>query len=90
MAHSIRRFLEAVREHLPYPPRSVQVSGGSEFRTDFEVACGALDLPLVVLPSKSPQSNGVVERAHDNSRTEFWNLYPGPFTVRDAAPALAG
>ena len=88
-AHNARRFLEAVREDLPYPLRSVQVDGGSEFRADFEAACATLDLPLAVLPPRCPQLNGVVERANDSSRTEFWNLYCGNFTVQDASPALA-
>ena len=88
-ARNAKRFLEAVRQDLPYPLLSVQVDGGSEFRADFEAACEALHLPLAVLPPKRPQFNGVVERANSSSRTEFWSLYPGPFTVRDAAPALA-
>ena len=64
-------FLRPSLEGLPYPLRSVQVSDGSEFRTDFEATCEALDLPLVVLSPKSPQFNGVVERANDSLRTEF-------------------
>ncbi len=88
-ANNARRFLQALREDLPYPLRSIQVDGGSEFRAEFEDACQALNLPLAVLPPKSPQLNGVVERANDSSRTEFWNLYPGELTVKDASPALA-
>ncbi len=87
-----RRALGAdhpVREDLPYPLRSIQVDGGSEFRAGFEDACQTLQLPLAALPPKSPQLNSVVERANDRSRTEFWNLYPGSFTVREASPALA-
>ena len=65
------------------------VDGGSEFRAEFEDACQALNLPLAVLPPKSPQLNGVVETANDSSRTEFWNLYDGNLTVKNAGPALA-
>ena len=65
------------------------VDGGSEFRAEFEDACQALNLPLAVLPPKSPQLKGVVERANDRSRTEFWNLYDGNLTVKNASPALA-
>lgn len=88
-ANNAQRFLNAVREDLPYPLRSVQVDGGGEFRAEFEDACQALNLPLAVLPPKSPQLNGVVERANDSSRTEFWNLYDGNLTVKDASPSLA-
>ena len=76
-ANNPKRFLQAVREDLPYPLRSIQVDGGGEFRAEFEDACQTLSLPLAVLPPKSPRLNGVVERANDSSRTEFWNLYRG-------------
>jgi len=70
-----RRFLEAVREDLPYPPLSIQVDGGSEFRAGFEDACQALNLPLAVLPPKSPQPDSIFECANDSKRTEFWDFY---------------
>ena len=54
-AGNARRFLQALREDLPYPVRSIQVDGGSEFRAEFEDAGQALNLPLAVLPPKSPQ-----------------------------------
>ena len=88
-AGNARCFLQALREDLPYPVRSIQVDGGSEFRAAFEDACQALNLPLAVLPPKSPQLNGVAERANDSSRTEFWNLYDGNLTVKNTGPALA-
>ena len=88
-ANNATRFLQALRADLPYPLRSVQVDGGGEFRAEFEDACQQLNLPLTVLPPKSPQLNGVVERANDSSRTEFWNLYDGNLTVKNAGPALA-
>ena len=72
-ANNASRFLQAVREALPFELRSIQVDGGSEFCAEFENACEALNLPLAVLPPKSPQLNGVVERANDSSRTEFWS-----------------
>ena len=65
------------------------VDGGSEFRAEFEDACQTLNFSLAVLPPKSPQLNGVVETANDRSRTEFWNLYDGNLTVKNAGPALA-
>lgn len=88
-ANNARRFLQAVREDLPYPVRSIQVDGGGEFRAEFEDACEQLGIPLIVLPPKTPELNGVVERANDSSRVEFWNLYEGNLTVKDATPALA-
>ena len=88
-AGNAKRFLEAVIEDLPYPLKSIQVDGGSEFRSEFEDACEALGIPLFVLPPKSPKLNGVVERANDSSRVEFWSQYCGEFNVREAQAALA-
>ena len=67
-------------------PAKAGVDGGSEFQAEFEDACQTLNLPLHVLPPKSPQFNGVVERANDRARVEFWNRYQGPLTVKDARP----
>ena len=87
-AGNAKRFLEIVREELPFPLISVQVDGGSEFRADFERACEELDIALFVLPPKRPQLNGCVERANDTTRVEFWNRYDGDFTVEAVNRAL--
>ena len=34
-ANNARRFLQAMREDLPYPLRLAQVDGGAEFRAEF-------------------------------------------------------
>ena len=72
-ARNAARFLQAVRDDLPFPLRSIQslpprslsprrrgagVDGGSEFQAEFEDACQTLNLPLHVLPPKSPQFKG--------------------------------
>ena len=88
-AGNAKRFLEAVLEAMPFPVRSIQVDGGSEFMADFERACEAMGIPLHVLPPRRPQWNGCVERANRSARIEFWNLYDGPLTVADVAPRLA-
>jgi len=88
-ARNAKRFLETVREQLPFPLRSAQVDGGSEFRADFEQACEEPGIPLFVLPPRQPQINGCVERANDTTRVEFWNLHDGEFTVTVANQALA-
>ena len=44
--NNAKRFLQAVREDLPYPLRSIQIDGGGEFRAEFEDACQTLELPL--------------------------------------------
>ena len=87
-ARNARRFLDAVRSDLPFPVRSIQVDGGSEFRADFEDACETLETPLKVLPPRRPQFNGVVERGNDTSRVEFWSQYAGDLTVHAVAEHL--
>ena len=87
-ARNAKRFLETVRDQLPFPLVSAQVDGGGEFRADFEQACEELNIQLFVLPPKRPQLNGCVERANDTTRVEFWNRYDGDFTVEAANQAL--
>ena len=88
-AGNAKRFLADVVKDMPFPVRSVQVDGGSEFMADFEAECARLGLPLFVLPPRRPQWNGRVERCNDTLRPEFWSLWKGGLTVAEAAPALA-
>ena len=59
---------------LPFPVKSIQVDGGSEFMKHFEKACKKMNIPLFVLPPYSPQMNGVVERVNGTFRYEFYAL----------------
>jgi len=72
-----KKFLDLVRSELPFPLISVQVDGGSEFRGDFEQACKGYGIPLYVLPPKSPECNGNVERANGSAKFEFYIFYQG-------------
>ena len=71
------KFLELVCQQMPFPVISIQVDGGSEFRGEFELACETSDFPLYVLPPKSPECNGNVERANGSAKFEFYYLYQG-------------
>ncbi|MYB34529.1 MAG: transposase family protein [Gammaproteobacteria bacterium] len=87
-AGNAKCFLAAVIEDLPYPLRSIQVDGGSEFRAGFEEACQALGIPLSVLSPRSPRLNGVMERASDSARIEFRSQYTStPASSMSARPA---
>jgi transposase InsO family protein len=66
------RFLEGLQQTLPFPVRSIQVDGGSEFMKDFEAACQAKGIPLYVLPPKRPQYNGGVERMNRTMRDDLY------------------
>ena len=61
-ARSAASFLDGVLERMPFPVRTIQVDGGSEFKADFERACQERDIRLFVLPPRSPKLNGCVER----------------------------
>ena len=53
--------------------RAVQVDGGSEFMAEFEDGCKERGLELLVLPPRSPELNGIVERANRTVRIECWS-----------------
>src|SRR5713101_6387338 len=68
------RFLETLLERLPFPVRALQVDGGSEFAAEFEEACQKKQLPLFVLPPKSPKLNAHVERSQRTHNEEFYQV----------------
>jgi len=54
---------------------SARDDGGSEFAAEFEEACQQKQLPLFVLPPKSPKRNGHVERSHRTHNEEFYQVH---------------
>lgn len=83
-ARGAARFLTTLRHRMPFPIRSLQVDGGSEFYAAFESACQQAGIRLFVLPPKSPKLNGAVERANRTHTEEFYEVTECPWTV----PAL--
>jgi len=69
------KFLEFILEKFPFKVESIQVDGGSEFMKDFEKKAKEKDIPLFVLPPRSPQYNGGVERSNRVVREEFYALH---------------
>lgn len=74
-------FLDELIDRMPFPVRSIQVDGGSEFMGAFEHACQDRSIPLWVLPPASPKLNGRVERAQRTHEEEFYNYYAGPVDI---------
>ena len=70
------QFLDTLQHRMPFPIRAVQVDGGSEFAAEFEQACQQRGLHLFVLPPRSPQLNGAVERANRTHTEEFYQVTP--------------
>lgn len=67
-----KNFLEHVRRVMPWVG-GIQVDGGSEFKGAFEEACKHEEIPLYVLPPRSPKLNGFVERFNGTCRYELYN-----------------
>ncbi len=67
------KFLRKLVKELPFPVKSVQVDGGSEFTKDFEIECQKLNIELFVLPPTKPQWNDGVERGNRIFREEFYS-----------------
>jgi len=77
-------FLDALLNRVPFSIRALQVDGGSEFAAEFELACQQKQLPLFVLPPKSPKLNGHVERSNRTHNEEFYEVH----AESDQLPAL--
>jgi putative transposase len=88
-SNTAKRFLEKMQAEFPFPIKSIQVDGGSEFMAEFEQACKEKGIALFVLPPKSPKYNGDVERKNGISRNEFYSQYRQEFTVGAIRLALA-
>jgi len=65
-------FLQKVTAEMPWPIKAIQIDGGSEFMAEFETACQDSNIPLHVLPPRSPTLNGAVERCNGAWRYEFY------------------
>ena len=87
-AASAAIFLDKIVAEMPFPVKAIQVDGGSEFMAEFEDACEKKGLRLFVLPPKSPQMNGAVERCNGAWRYEFYAVYDLPRSVEAINPIL--
>jgi len=75
-------FLEQMVASFPFPIESIQVDGGSEFMDQFENGCQKNNIKLYVLPPKSPEYNGNVERTNSTAKYEFYYLYDGKLSIK--------
>jgi len=83
------QFLDSVQARMPFPIRAVQVDGGSEFFAAFEAECQRRGIRLFVLPPKSPQLNGAVERAQRTHTEEFYEVTECAWTIQALNQELA-
>ena len=82
------RFLRYAIGKFPFPITSIQVDGGNEFMGDFEALCRELGIALYVLPPRSPEYNGCVERSNSTVKTEFYSQYQGAATLEAVQAGL--
>jgi len=87
-AYAAASFLDKILADMPFPVKAIQVDGGSEFMAEFETACQAKGVALYVLPPRSPQMNGAVERCNGAWRYEFYETYDLPGGVDELNPIL--
>jgi transposase InsO family protein len=88
-AQAAASVLNKILADMPFPVKAIQVDGGSEFIAEFEAACHAKEVALYVLPPRSPQMNGAVERCNGAWRYEFYETYDLPGTVNELNPILS-
>jgi transposase len=74
-SYCAKKFLEKLLKESPFKIKSIQVDGGSEFMKEFEQSCEEHGIPLFVLPPRSPELNGGVERINRTWREEFYDYY---------------
>ena len=88
-AASAKRFLLYIKERAPFPITHIQVDGGSEFKAEFEECCQAVNIPLLVIPPRSPRHNGKIENFNGTLRREVFNFRSDfDMTVADVQRAL--
>ena len=87
-AASAARFLDKLEAELPFALTAIQIDGGSEFMAEFEAACEAKGVALHVLPPRSPELNGRVERMQATWRYEFYSVYDPPRQIDRLNPLI--
>ena len=87
-AASAARFLDKLVAELPFELTAIQIDGRSEFMAEFEAACDAKGIALHVLPPRSPELNGRVERLQGTWRYEFYAVYDPPRQIDRLNPLI--
>ena len=87
-ATAAARFLDDIQTRSPFSVKAIQVDGGSEFQSFFELECQRRGIKLFVLPPRSPELNGGVERANRTHTEEFYEITDSTFELADLRPKL--
>jgi len=76
-------FLDELEARMPFPIHAIQVDGGAEFEAEFEQECERRGIRLFILPPRSPELNGCVERAHRTHSEEFYEVTESTFELAE-------
>lgn len=87
-AETASRFLDDLEKRTPHKIKSIQIDGGSEFQSIFELECQRRGIQLFVLPPRSPKLNGAVERANRTHTEEFYEVTDSTFELADLRSKL--
>ena len=68
------RFLNEVRQRLPFRIHVLQTDNGAEFQSQFHWHAESLDIKHVYIRPRTPHLNGKVERSHRIDDEEFYQL----------------
>ena len=68
------RFLNEVRERLPFRIQVLQTDNGAEFQSNFHWHAESLDIRHVYIRPRTPRLNGKVERSHRIDDEEFYQM----------------
>jgi transposase InsO family protein len=68
------RFIDEVRQRLPFRIHVVQTDNGAEFQSQFHWHLEAQDIQHVYIRPRTPHLNGKVERSHRVDDQEFYQL----------------
>jgi len=82
-ATTAAHFLDKLGRDTLFPLKAIQVDGGSEFEAIFEGECQKRGIKLFVLPPRSPELNGYVERAHRTHTEEFYEVTNSSFDLAE-------
>lgn len=87
-AKTAKSFIDKLIKESPFQIRQIQVDGGSEFMAEFEEECKERGISLAVLAPKSPKLNGHVERINGTWRSDFYDLFDLPTSLKELRPLL--
>ncbi len=81
-------FLDELEARMPFPIKAIQVDGGAEFKAEFEKELKQRGIELFILPPRSPELNGYVERAHRTHTEEFYEITESSFELAELRTEL--